>query len=68
MNTLCGIRKLIIKGIFVLLQVATAASGGPQLTHLTKERVQVPKRRPPRKFKPMDEDDVCIMFISHRDC
>ena len=39
-----------------------AASGGPQLTHLTKERAQAPKRRPPRKFKPMDEDDVRAMF------
>lgn len=49
--------------VYFLLQVTTAAaSGGPQLTHLTKERAQVPKRRPPRKFKPMDEDDVCIVF------
>ena len=61
-NTLYGTRKFIVMvGIFVFLQVTTAAAtGGPQLTHLTKERVQAPKkRRPPRKFKPMDEDDVC---------
>ena len=58
-----GIKDIWLTLVYFLLQVTTAAaSGGPQLTHLTKERAQVPKRRPPRKFKPMDEDDVCIVF------
>jgi len=41
--------------------VTSAASEGPQLVHLTKSRAPGPARkRPPRRYKPMDEDDVGV--------